>query len=102
MTTEEDSINTHDARELLGTKPLAKIMLDQETYLLKITKQNKLILTKWNRKEVKLLGSLLVKSRQVESLSKKAKVVAFLIDEDLKKGTKKPKKTQIIYINHLH
>ena len=46
MTTEEDSINTHDARELLGTKPLAKIMLDQETYLLKITKQNKLILTK--------------------------------------------------------
>ena len=27
-------------------KQLAKIMLDQETYFLKITKQNKLILTK--------------------------------------------------------
>ena len=46
MATEEESVKTHDARELLGPKPLAKIMLDQETYLLKITKQNKLILTK--------------------------------------------------------
>jgi len=46
MRTEEDTIKTHDARELLGTNPLAKIMLDQETYFLKITKQNKLILTK--------------------------------------------------------
>ena len=46
MINEEENINTHDARELLGPKPLAKIILDQETYLLKITKQNKLILTK--------------------------------------------------------
>ncbi|MDG2474149.1 MAG: hemin uptake protein HemP [Paracoccaceae bacterium] len=44
--TKEDTINIHDARELLGSKLFAKIMLDQETYLLKITKQNKLILTK--------------------------------------------------------
>ena len=42
----EQEINVHNARELLGSKPLAKIMLDQEIYLLKITKQNKLILTK--------------------------------------------------------
>ena len=42
----EHEIKIHNARELLGSKPLAKIMLDQETYLLKITKQNKLILTK--------------------------------------------------------
>ena len=46
MTTEEHTLNTHDARELLGTKPLAIIKLDDEKYLLKITKQNKLILTK--------------------------------------------------------
>ena len=46
MINEEHKVNTHDARELLGTKQLAKIMLDQETYFLKITKQNKLILTK--------------------------------------------------------
>ena len=39
-------VKIHNARELLGSKPLAKIMLDQQTYLLKITKQNKLILTK--------------------------------------------------------
>ena len=44
--TEQETINIHDARELLGPKPLAKIKLDQETYLLRITKQNKLILTK--------------------------------------------------------
>ena len=42
----EHEIRIHNARELLGSKPFAKIMLDQETYLLKITKQNKLILTK--------------------------------------------------------
>jgi hemin uptake protein HemP len=42
----EHEVKIHNARELLGSKPLAKIMLDQETYLLKITKQNKLILTK--------------------------------------------------------
>ena len=52
--------------------------------------------------EVKLLGSLLINSKQVESLSKKAKVVAFLIDEDLKKSCQKPKVTQIIYNNQLH
>ncbi len=46
MISNEENINTHDARELLGPKLLAKIMLDHETYLLKITKQNKLILTK--------------------------------------------------------
>ena len=42
----EHEVKIHNARELLGSKTLAKIMLDQETYLLKITKQNKLILTK--------------------------------------------------------
>ena len=42
----EHEVKIYNARELLGSKPLAKIMLDQETYLLKITKQNKLILTK--------------------------------------------------------
>ena len=46
MLIEEDTVNTFDARELVGPKHLAKIKLDQETYLLKITKQNKLILTK--------------------------------------------------------
>ena len=46
LDTIEHEIKIHNARELLGPKPLAKIMLDQETYLLKITKQNKLILTK--------------------------------------------------------
>ena len=44
--TREDTVNIHNARELLGSKLFAKIMLDQQTYLLKITKQNKLILTK--------------------------------------------------------
>ena len=45
----ETTINTHDARELIGSESnpkIAKIILDKETYLLKITKQNKLILTK--------------------------------------------------------
>ncbi len=46
MVIEQDSTNTYDARELLGQKSEAKIMLEQETYFLKITKQNKLILTK--------------------------------------------------------
>lgn len=44
--TGKDTVNIHNARELLGSKLFAKIMLDQQTYLLKITKQNKLILTK--------------------------------------------------------
>ncbi len=45
----QNNIKTHDARELIGTETspkMAKIILDNETYLLKITKQNKLILTK--------------------------------------------------------
>ena len=42
----EIEVNTYNARELLGSKVFAKIMLDQQTYLLKLTKQNKLILTK--------------------------------------------------------
>ena len=46
MKIDEQTINTHDARKLLGVKSVAKITLDQETYFLKITKQNKLILTK--------------------------------------------------------
>ena len=52
--------------------------------------------------EVKLLSSLLVNSKQIESLSRKAKIVAFLIDEDLKKGSQDPKITQMIYNNRLH
>ena len=46
MRIDEDKINTHDARKLLGPKAVARIILDKEIYLLKITKQNKLILTK--------------------------------------------------------
>lgn len=45
----EKTLNTHDARQLIensSNTKMAKIMLDNETYLLKITKQNKLILTK--------------------------------------------------------
>ena len=39
-------INVHDARELIGSMSEAKIVLDDQIYLLRITKQNKLILTK--------------------------------------------------------
>ena len=46
MITEKDDIKTHDAQELLGSNSFAKIVLGQQIYLLKITKQNKLILTK--------------------------------------------------------
>ena len=42
----EHEVKIHNARELLGSKALAKIMLDQESYLLNNTKQNKLILSK--------------------------------------------------------
>ena len=42
----ELSLKTHNARELLGKHAVAQIKLDNETYLLRITKQNKLILTK--------------------------------------------------------
>ena len=35
--------------------------------------------------ELKILDSLLINSNQIENLAKKAKVVAFLIDADLKK-----------------
>ena len=45
-TSDNDKVNTYDARQLLGTKLFAKITLDQETYLLNLSKQNKLILTK--------------------------------------------------------
>ena len=51
--------------------------------------------------EVKILGSLLIKPSQLENLVKKAKVVAFLIDEDLKKTLLEPKSTQTFY-NYLH
>jgi len=51
--------------------------------------------------EVKILGSLLINSNQIENLAKKAKVVAFLIDEDLKKTSPEPKITQTFY-NNLH
>lgn len=46
MIIEKDKVNTYDARKLLGPETAAKIVLDQVTYFLKITKQNKLILTK--------------------------------------------------------
>ena len=42
----EQSIKEHDARELIGSMSEARIVLDNQTYLLRITKQNKLILTK--------------------------------------------------------
>ena len=38
-------------------------------------------------KEVELLGSLLIKSTHVHILSKKSKVVAFLIEEDLRESS---------------
>ena len=52
--------------------------------------------------EVKLLGSLLIKVNHVEALTQKARVVAFLINEDLKKSLEKHKFIQTTYNNHLH
>ncbi len=52
--------------------------------------------------EVKLLGSLLIKSNQIENLSIKAKVVAFLINEDLAGSLNEPKFSQTTYKNKLH
>ena len=37
---------TYDARQIVGEKSEAKIVLDDQIYVLRITKQNKLILTK--------------------------------------------------------
>ena len=52
--------------------------------------------------EVKLLGSLLIKSNQIENLSIKAKVVALLINEDLAGSLNEPKFSQTRYKNKLH
>ncbi len=52
--------------------------------------------------EVKILGSLLIKSNQLENLSKKAKVVAFLINEDLRAPLQEPKLSKSNYNNQLH
>ena len=41
-----ETVQIYAARELIGSKNFAKIILDQSEYFLKITKQNKLILTK--------------------------------------------------------
>ncbi len=38
--------NKYNARELIGSDSEARILLDDQVYLLRITKQNKLILTK--------------------------------------------------------
>lgn len=45
-TTRPDTPPSHDARILTGTGPTAHIMLDGQTYTLRITKGGKLILTK--------------------------------------------------------
>ena len=52
--------------------------------------------------EVKLLGSLLIQSNQVQSLPNKAKLVALIIDEDLKSSNQDPEKNQAIQNNHMH
>ena len=39
-------VNNYDARNLIGPKSEARIVLDDQVYVLRITKQNKLILTK--------------------------------------------------------
>ena len=51
--------------------------------------------------EVKILSSLLISSSQIENLTKKAKVVAFLIDEDIKEQAPKPILAQT-FNNNLH
>ena len=38
--------NKYNARDLIGLKSEASIILDDQIYILRITKQNKLILTK--------------------------------------------------------
>tara|TARA_Y100001934_G_C11808535_1_gene520534 strand:+ start:317 stop:487 length:171 start_codon:yes stop_codon:yes gene_type:complete len=43
---EADALKTHNASELLGEASVAKIELDGQTYLLRKTRYNKLILTK--------------------------------------------------------
>jgi hemin uptake protein HemP len=44
--TPSNDFNIHDARMLIGDHASAKILLNENVYVLKITKQNKLILTK--------------------------------------------------------
>jgi hemin uptake protein HemP len=40
------AIDTVDARELIGEKGVLHIMLDGETYILRLTRKDRLILTK--------------------------------------------------------
>ena len=47
---------------------------------------------------VKLLDALLIRSNQLQNFVQKAKVIAFLIDEDLKSSQHEPKITQ--YLNN--
>ena len=47
VNTDENDGNSFNAHDLLGEHSAAKIILGQEIYFLKLTKQNKLILTKW-------------------------------------------------------
>jgi hemin uptake protein HemP len=42
----EPPVETYDARDLIRTGALARIVLDDQTYLLRITRAGKLILTK--------------------------------------------------------
>jgi hemin uptake protein HemP len=46
VNTDENDGNSFNAHDLLGEHSAAKIILGQEIYFLKLTKQNKLILTK--------------------------------------------------------
>lgn len=41
-----DSISTYDANDILGPEKTARFILGNEVYILRKTKQNKLILTK--------------------------------------------------------
>ncbi len=57
---------------------------------------------KGEENEVKILGSLLIKSNQLKNLSTKAKVVAFLINEDLTGSLNNLGKSQTAHKNQLH
>ena len=52
--------------------------------------------------EVKILGSLLIKSEKIETLYKKAKLAAFLINEDLKNTSHDHNLDQTFYHKHLN
>ena len=52
--------------------------------------------------EVSILGSLLIKSCQLHNLVKKSKIVAFLIDEELKKNALGSELNHTVCNNHLH